>query len=1394
MAHYNRNNPTTVQGAFMTGGLVSTPDGPPLFDCSQPLSGTGAAYRQTRSRASGRAASSVPGRRSLEDSPTFRAKKEAPKPILLLRASSRPEDVVNCPNCQHENQPTAKFCTRCRAKLQRVCPACSAEFEPGDLFCGECGADLPAALPTASPPQPLTLAEQFASFQQALPQSFRDQLLTHAEGENRLVTVLFADMSRSVQTTGDLHPEDAAALISRLLKAMVDVLVKYQGRVDRFLGDGLLAVFGVPQAHESDPERSIQAALEIREAARALGMEVTAGINTGEVYAGGIGSEQHQEVTVMGAVVNLASRLQGKAEPGQILVGEATYRHTRRAFTFVSLSLDVKGIARPVTAYAVESALPRPEKARGIEGLRAELIGRDEEFARLKEALAELLNGRGQMVTLIGEAGVGKSRLVAELRSVATASSPLWLEGRCLELGMTASYWLFIDLFRDYFAWGPEEDEQARGERLAACLREFVAQGLLTGERVEEMGPLLGNLLSLRFGTDWDDRLKNASPEQIRHQTFLALRDFFATLARRQPVILVLEDLHWADSLSLDVISLLMETLTRDPLLLFCVYRPEREHKCWRLGSIADQKCAGRYTELNLRELTPAQSRRLVEALLTIENLPASVKDLILEKSRGNPFFVEEVVRSLIASGMVYQDDKVWRAKEGIEAVSVPESVQSVILSRVDRLERELREVLERAAVIGRLFRRRLLERTTAQATALETALWQLEDQALIYQERVVPEEEYSFKHVLTQETIYQSILRRRRTGFHQQVAEAMEALYVEGLEEYYEQLAYHYERSGADEKAIEYLLKAGEKARRAYLNEAAIGYFQRALERLDKTGMGGPLGEWRLEALKGLGQIHHGIGRVREAEAYFRQAIVVGKEISLAPQELVRLYWWLGDSLFWQSRYAETGPIAEEGLALLGDDTESVGAALMNQHLGRHHRNAEFIERLPYSEELRPAYGLIAGAYAFGDKNLEEATRWIQALERQARQHHDLRALGGNYFNMARAVLGASGDLRGAISRYQAGLEVLDRIGDTKHASWCVIQCGVAYLALGDIQNAEAYTKRGLEGIERVGMRRDIAFSQTILGTLALCRGAWEEAADALEKAGAWSQTQATTARVYLARGERQQALSHLQEALGIQYPHVRDGGAANVCALILGGLEEAYEDPEAYRAFCQRFREEHADVDSSPFVQWYLEPTEPSSEFPHQTRDEFTPPLPSKWIWHDPFDDCSLTLENGLEIQAANGRDLWFTNWSAPRLLQPISDGFAVQTGCLPAWEEKPAIGGLLLWKDEQNYLRLERGTRGKHEISFQGCLANQDVIIGRGRLPVERVFLRLERLGPRVNALCSADGTEWFTVGHVEFPVEDPLEVGLHAIGMIDRTIYPGAYPEGTAIRFESFQLSR
>ena len=782
-----------------------------------------------------------------------------------------------CPDCQHENPSGAKFCSECGTRLPSGCLQCGTALVPNARFCFACGALVGSGRPVTpsplAPPAPvvvgtalgtptLGLEAQFAAMRQAMPTALQGRLLAEADGENRLLTILFSDLTSSVKTTAHLAPEDAAALVNEVLKAMVDAVLEHDGRISRLLGDGMLALFGTPLTHESDPERAILAAMRIRESVRKLGLNVTAGINTGEVYLGAVGGEGHREITAMGAAINLAARLREHAQPGEIVIGEATYHHTRRAFALSPRLVEAKGFPAPVRAYLVERRLERPEKVRGVEGLHAELIGRDEELGKLVSALDEVRSGRGQLVSIIGEAGVGKSRLVADLSQAALADAeraPRWFEGRCLDIGMAVSYWPFLDFFRSCFGWRVEDDEAERAARLVTTLSRLVQEGSLSTERYRELVPLIADLLSVELGEDWPT-VSHASAEQARQQTMLAIRDVVLALARRGGLVLVLDDLHWADSSSLDMVSLLMESLTLAPLLLVCAYRPDPEHRSRHLGTVGARKCADRYTEIRLRELTPRQSRQLIASLLQIEDLSPEMAQLILEKAQGNPFFVEEVVRALIEAGAVYRDDEgAWRARPELGGVAVPESIQGVILSRVDRLQNDSRRVLQSASVIGRVFRRRLLARVANHEADLDQALAELEERALIYEGRVTPEPEYSFQHQLTQETVYRNLLRRQRQGFHRQVAEAIEALYADGLDEFYEQLAYHYDRADDAARAVEYLVKAGQKAATQYANREAVTHFDRALELTTTDAAAEPIRLLR-------GQSHLGLFHGREA------------------------------------------------------------------------------------------------------------------------------------------------------------------------------------------------------------------------------------------------------------------------------------------------------------------------------------------------------------------------------------------------------------------------------------------------------------------------------------------------------------------------------------------------
>jgi tetratricopeptide (TPR) repeat protein len=535
---------------------------------------------------------------------------------------------------------------------------------------------------------------------------------------------------------------------------------------------------------------------------------------------------------------------------------------------------------------------------------------------------------------------------------------------------------------------------------------------------------------------------------------------------------------------------------------------------------------------------------------------------------------------------------------------------------------------------------------------------------------------------------------------------------------------------------------------------------------------------------------------------------------------------------LWWLNRLDERIRVGEEGLALLGDQTESAEAAWMNVLIAWAYfskgdmkmaveftrRNVRFVERLPYTEELGTVYQRIVWLYAEMMKNLEEAMRWSRLLERQAKQHHDLRSLADLYMHIGWVILRWQGDLRGAISHLEKGMNLFTKIGDIAQVGKCLLALGtLPLLNLGNLARAEECIRRALAIFEEVGHRRYIAFLQWYIGVVLLCRHLPEHAVEAFHKAielreeisDMWALIEVGLGQAHLAMGDREEAAQRFQAALAQTQPHAdafwrRPFGAA------LARLEEAYDDLSRFRGHCLRFQTEHPHFQASQpvlaesgelvpnaFVQWYLEAAQPDLQFQIFDFGEHPAEMQKQgWTWHDPFGDCCFTLENGngMEIHAVNGRDLLHLNLSAPRFLRQTSGDCAAQTICVPVSAEKPAIGGILLWKDKEHYLRLERGTWGRDEIGFVGCLSHQFTIIGRGRLISERAHLRLERVGARVRALCSADGSSWYTVGFVDFPVSDPVQVGLHAIGGINRLVYPGAYPDGTAIRFEAFTLYR
>jgi ABC-type oligopeptide transport system substrate-binding subunit len=560
------------------------------------------------------------------------------------------------------------------------------------------------------------------------------------------------------------------------------------------------------------------------------------GVHTGLVVVGEVGSDLRVEYTAMGGAINLAGRLEQAAEPGTVLISEATYKLVAPMFDTESLPpIAVKGNARPVTVYRVLAAKEISVRLRGIAGLDSPLVGREAELAALREALVQLQVGQGGVVTIVGEAGIGKSRLVAELRGATHFQSALhlaWLEGRCLSYGSSLAYQLWLDILRALLGVTLEDGPEAVRDVLERRVRDLCAG------QFEEVCPYLARLMSLPPEKEAEERLEELAGRELKDRIFRAVETLLACAARRRPLVVVCEDLHWADATSLALLSHLLSLSGTLPLLFLGVFRPVREHPCWGLRERISAEDSIRYTDLRLASLTAAESHSLVSNLLWVDELSPVLKGRILDRAEGNPFYLEEILRSLIDEGALVQDRASGRWQAGMEVarIRIPDTLEGVLVARIDRLEEETRRVLQMASVIGRIFLYRVLaEIARAESAAyerlrLEQRLETLQREELIRERARLPELEYIFKHDLTREAVYNGLLKSRRRAYHRQVAEALERLFPERRSELLSLLAHHWTQAGVVGKAVEYLQRAGDQARLAYALEEAVEYYQRAL------------------------------------------------------------------------------------------------------------------------------------------------------------------------------------------------------------------------------------------------------------------------------------------------------------------------------------------------------------------------------------------------------------------------------------------------------------------------------------------------------------------------------------------------------------------------------------
>ena len=747
---------------------------------------------------------------------------------------------MKCNQCAHENDADAEFCENCGSEMMQVCAHCGAPLKQGASFCKKCGTPVSTQHPSVVEKQRLQ------ALQQAAPPHLKEKIRVSSaqiEGERKPVTILFTDIVGSTSLAEKLDPEEWKEIVSGAHQRVSQAVYRYEGTIAQLLGDGVLAFFGAPITHEDDPIRAVHSALDIQQAiGRYAGelkgcvedFQLRIGLNTGTVVVGNVGSDLHMEYLAIGDAVNLAARLQSAALPGRILISENTARLVGATFELESKGeITVKGKADPVAVFEVIKAKAVAESSRGFEELYSPLVGRQDELAILNTALDGLLSGHGQIVTIIGEAGIGKSRLVEEahMHTPGSSSTLHWIEGRALSYGQTLSFWIINQLLYNDLELSDGDPEV----RVRTALKRRV--NALFGDRAAEVLPYLGHLLGVNLEGALAEQVRLLDGETLKYQTLLSISRYFQRLAEIQPTVIVFEDLHWADPSSLEALEQLLSVTDRAPLMLVLLSRLEREHGSWGIKLKAETNYAHRYNEILLKPLSPPEQSRLVDNLLAVADLPESVRRLIFEHTEGNPFYLEEIVRSLIDQGAIVHEGEGWRAVRELTDITIPDTLQGMLLARIDRLQEDVRRTVQLASVIGKSFLYRLLEAIAEAEQQLEGHLAQLQRVDLVREKTRLPELEYMFKHSLTQEAAYNSLLLERRRDFHRKVGEALERLFADRREKYLGLLAHHFEMAGEYTRSVEYLIQAGDQARLTDEHSEAIGYYQRAIALLNELG-----------------------------------------------------------------------------------------------------------------------------------------------------------------------------------------------------------------------------------------------------------------------------------------------------------------------------------------------------------------------------------------------------------------------------------------------------------------------------------------------------------------------------------------------------------------------------
>jgi len=771
---------------------------------------------------------------------------------------------MKCPRCQYENRPGAKFCEECAAPLARACANCGAQLSPTAKFCSECAHPAGQAAPSTS--------QRFGAPEAYTPKHLAEKILTSKaalEGERKQVTVLFADLKGSMELLADRDPEEARKLLDPVLEHMMEAVHRYEGTVNQVMGDGIMALFGAPLAHEDHAVRACYAALRMQDSGKryaeavrrtaGIPIQIRVGLNSGEVVVRSIGSDLRMDYTAVGQTTHLAARMEQMAVPGSILISADTLTLAEGYVQIKPLGpLPVKGLPAPIEVYEVTGTATVRSRlhAAAATGL-TRFVGRDSEMEQLRQALERARAAHGQVVAVVGEAGVGKSRLAWELARSRGTEGWLVLETTAVSYGQATPYLPVIDLLGAYFQIDKRDD--------ARKVREKVTGKLLALDRALE--PALVPVLALLDVRVDDAAWEALDPPKRRHRTVEAVKRLLLRETQLHPLLLIVEDLHWLDSATQALLDRLVESLPSTRLVLLVNYRPEYRH-AWGSKTY--------YTQVRMDPLPAEGAGELLRSLLGDDVSLVGLQRRLIEWTEGNPFFLEETVRTLVETGALVGDRGARRLVTPLERIAVPVTVQAILAARIDRLPTEERRLLQSAAVIGEDIASDLLLAVSDQPdTEVRRQLGHLQDAEFLYEASLFPDPRYAFKHVLTREVAGGGLLHDQRRTLHARVVDAIERLYADRAGEYLDRLAYHAFNGGLWDKAVTYLRQVGVKAAARSANPEAVVHFEQALaalahlpDALEGRELGIDLRLGLRNALHAIGQFQRTLQPLREAEA----------------------------------------------------------------------------------------------------------------------------------------------------------------------------------------------------------------------------------------------------------------------------------------------------------------------------------------------------------------------------------------------------------------------------------------------------------------------------------------------------------------------------------------------